>query len=283
MRNSESAQRNRVRNRPFAGVEADRERNSKWRAARLHGIAMCGEFVGTTLFLWFAFAGAQTANATGGVANTSSEVMLTSLSFGFSLLVNVWAFYRISGGLFNPAITLAMVITGNVPWLRGLLLLPAQLLGGIVAAALVRCMFPGPLVVGTALSGGTTPAQGVFIEMFLTSLLVFTVLMLAAEKHYATFMAPVGIGLALFVGMLAGVRWTGASLNPARSFGPAVATPYFPGYHYIYWFGPIMGSLLAAGYYSFVKYFNYEEVNPGQDAIDPHEKERHEQAVESTA
>jgi hypothetical protein len=91
-------------NRPFSGVEADRERNSKWRAARLHGIAVCGEFVGTTMFLWFSFAGAQTAYETGGVANTSSQVMLTSLSFGFALLVTVWAFYRISGGLFNPAV-----------------------------------------------------------------------------------------------------------------------------------------------------------------------------------
>jgi aquaporin related protein len=99
-----------------------------------------------------------------------------------------------------------MVITGNLPWFRGLLLLPAELLGGIVAAALVRCMFPGPLSVNTLLSNGTTPAQGVFIEMFLTALLVFTILMLAAEKHYATFMAPVGIGLALFVAMMAGMR-----------------------------------------------------------------------------
>lgn len=145
-----------------------------------------------------------------------------------------------------------MVITGNLPWFRGLLLLPSQLLGGIVAAALVKCMFPTPLAVNTTLANGTTATQGVFIEMFLTSLLVFTILMLAAEKHYATFMAPVGIGLALFVAMMAGmsqpnpkrwstnaycsisgVHWTGASLNPARSFGPAVATPYFPGYHYI--------------------------------------------------
>lgn len=104
MRNSESTLRDRIRSRPFAGEEADRERNSKWRTARQHGVAMCGEFVGTTMFLWFSFAGAQTAAATGGVADTSSQVMLTSLSFGFALLVTVWAFYRISGGLFNPAV-----------------------------------------------------------------------------------------------------------------------------------------------------------------------------------
>ncbi|KAJ9615163.1 hypothetical protein H2200_001237 [Cladophialophora chaetospira] len=255
--------------------DPERDLLTRRKRARKHAIAVLGEFCGTTMFLWFAFAGTQACALTGGgAANNPSQIMLTSLAFGFSLLVNVWAFYRISGGLFNPAVTLALVITKNLPWFRGLLLLPAQLLGGIVAAALVRCMFPGPLIVSTTLSNGTTPAQGVFIEMFLTSLLVFTILMLAAEKHYATFMAPVGIGLALFVAMMAGLPFTGSSLNPARSFGPAIAIPYFPGYHYIYWFGPIMGALLAAGYYMLVKYFNYEEVNPGQDAVSPEEMER---------
>src|ERR1700744_2732534 len=98
--------------------------------------------------------------------------------------------------------------------------------------------------------------------------------MLAAEKHYATFMDPVGIGLALFVGMMAGLPYTGASMNPARSFGPAIAIPHFPGYHYIYWFGPTMGALLAGGYYHFVKHFQYQEANPGQDAVSPEEMQR---------
>ena len=65
-------------------------------------------------------------------------------------------------------------------------------------------MFPGPLAVQTVLSSGTSIAQGLFIEMFLTAELVFAVLMLAAEKTKATFIAPVGIGLALFVAELAG-------------------------------------------------------------------------------
>jgi aquaporin related protein len=80
-----------------------------------------------------------------------------------------------------------------------------------------------------------------------------------------------------------GVSWTGASLNPARSFGPAVALPDFPGYHYIYWFGPIMGALVAGLYYRFVKYFNYEEANPGQDALDEREKEAESRDVEAAS
>ena len=97
-----------------------------------------------------------------------------------------------------------MVITGTLPAVRGLLLFPAQILGGIVAPALVSCMFPGAMPVTTSLSNGTSVAQGVFIEMFLTSYLVFTILMLAAEKSKATFIAPVGIGLSLFVAELSG-------------------------------------------------------------------------------
>jgi hypothetical protein len=93
-----------VRHRPFAGEEQDRQEQTKWKTMRQHFIAMSGEFVGTLLFLWFSFAIAQTAAMTGGAAGTSSEIVLTSLGFGFSLLVTVWAFYRISGGLFNPAV-----------------------------------------------------------------------------------------------------------------------------------------------------------------------------------
>jgi len=69
-----------------------------------------------------------------------------------------------------------------LPWFRGLLLVIIQILGGITAAALVSAMFPGPLTVQTNLGGGTTIVQGLFIEMFLTAQLVFTIFMLAAEK-----------------------------------------------------------------------------------------------------
>lgn len=178
-----------------------------------HLIAMNGEFIGTVLFLWFAFAGTQVAAMTS--ASPSGDVLTStvdpqrlvyvSLSFGMSLLVVAWAFYRVSGGLFNPAVTLGLCIAGALPWMRGAFLFPAQILGGIVASALVGWMFPGPMsVFQTRLSPATSIAQGVFIEMFLTSLLVFVILMLAAEKHYATFMAPIPIGLALFVAELAG-------------------------------------------------------------------------------
>ncbi|KAF1935809.1 aquaporin [Clathrospora elynae] len=234
---------------------------------------MCGEYVGTVLFLYFALSGAQVANSipsSGGktVAQAGSnpqQLQYIALCFGFSLAVNAWVFFRISGGLFNPAVTFGMCLIGALPWIRGGLLFITQVLGGITAAALVSCMFPGELNVRTTLGGGTTITQGLFIEMFLTAQLVFTIFMLAAEKHKGTFIAPVGIGLALFVAELTGVYFTGGSLNPARSFGPCVVNREFAGYHWIYWLGPVLGSIIAAGFYKFIKILEYETANPGQD------------------
>jgi len=248
-----------------------RDEQSTGGKARGHLVAMSGEFVGTFLFLFFAFGGVQVANSL-PVATGSETILFISLSFGFSLLVNVWVFYRISGGLFNPAVTLGMCLTGHLPAIRGLVLFPAQILAGICAPAVIDALLPGTLNVNTVLQNGISVTQGLFLEMFLTSLLVITVLMLAGEKHKSTFLAPVGIGLALFVAELMGVFYTGGSLNPTRSFGPAVVTRSFPGYHWIYWLGPFLGAFIAAGYYWFAKAMHYEDANPGQDAIDPIEQ-----------
>lgn len=102
-------------------------------------------------------------------------------------------------------------------------------------------------------------------QMFLTAQLVFTIFMLAAEKHRATFIAPVGIGLSLFIAELMGVYYTGGSLNPARSFGPCVVVHSFHSYHWIYWIGPTLGALLASSFYMVIKAVEHETVNPDQD------------------
>lgn len=197
---------------------------------RNHFIAMMGEFVGTFLFLFFAFAGTQIGNAASpptGDQGTISQIpnasvlLYIALSFGFSLAVNAWVFFRISGGLFNPAVTLGMCLIGAVNWDRGALVFIGQILGAISSAGVVSALFPGEMAVKTTLSAGTSVVRGLFIEMFLTAMLVFTIFMLAGEKHKGTYLAPVGIGLALFIAELAGVFYTGGSLNPARSFvGP---------------------------------------------------------------
>ena len=106
--------------------------------------------------------------------------------------------------MLNPAVTLGLVLIGAVPPMRGLLVFPAQVLGAIAAAGVVSALFPGPLLVAVGLGAGTSVVQGLFIEMFLTVQLVFVVMMLAVEKHRGTFLAPLGIGLSLFVCHLSG-------------------------------------------------------------------------------
>ncbi|KAK4031259.1 aquaporin-like protein [Parachaetomium inaequale] len=248
-------------------------------------VASLGEFVGTFLFLFFAFAGTQIANTppptppAGGnpsVPNISNLIFI-ALVFGMSLMANVWAFYRVTGGLFNPAVqagaeiitvpqvALALFLVGGLSTIRTVVVIVAQFLGGIAAAAVVSALFPGPMTVATTLGGGVNVAQGLFIEMFLTAELVFVIIMLAAEKHKSTYLAPIGIGIGFFLAELVGVYFTGGSLNPARSLGPAVVNHSFPTYFWIYWLGPLMGSLLACSFYVLLKYLRWKECNPGQD------------------
>ncbi len=191
---------------PFLGKPGNPVRN--------HFIAMAGEFAVTFLFLFFAFTGTQVANSqTQGSVSTTiaqgsnpAQLLYISLCFGFSLGVNACVFFRISGGLFNPAVTFGMCLVGAMPWVRGGLIFISQIIGGITAAGIVAVLYPGQLNVRTSLGAGTSKTQGLFIEMFLTTMLVFTIFMLAAEKSKATFVAPVGIGLSLFIAELAGKR-----------------------------------------------------------------------------
>ncbi|KAF9872319.1 MIP family channel protein [Colletotrichum karsti] len=232
-------------------------------------VSALGEFIGTFLFLFFSFAGTQIATSPGasaGVEPNLTVIIFIALCFGVSLTANVWAFYRVSGGLFNPVVTLALIVCGGLPVHRGLLIVPIQIIAGICAAGIAEAMFPGPLNVDTVLGGGTNTAQGFFIELILTAQLVFVILMLAVEKHRSTFLAPVGIGLSFFLSEIVGVYYTGGSLNPARSFGPAVVNRSFPGYFWIYVFGPTFGSLLACFFYAILRTLRYYEVNPDQDA-----------------
>ncbi len=125
-------------------------------------VAFVSEFVGTVLFLFFAFGIAtEAANARASTQNNgavtslsqnappdTSALLFSSLGFGFSLAVNAWTFYRVSGGLFNPAVTLALFLTGTLGWFQLIHLTIAQIAGAIAASALVRASFPAPSTPG---------------------------------------------------------------------------------------------------------------------------------------
>lgn len=138
---------------------------------RKHFVAATGEFVGTFLFLFLAFLGHSMSATQAGVRGpqgtaSSEQVVFVALSYGLSLLVTAWSLYRISGGLFNPAVTLGLVLAGGLPVVRGLILVPVQLIGAMCAAAVVSVIIPGDIaIVQTTLGAGVSIAQGVFLEM----------------------------------------------------------------------------------------------------------------------
>ncbi|KAH8886257.1 aquaporin-like protein [Thozetella sp. PMI_491] len=233
-------------------------------------VKSCGEFCGTFFFLLLSFVGVQTAIITNATEDSGTSLHPASLhyiaaTFGTSITVNVWIFYRVSGGMFNPAVTLGLILAKAVPPLVGLCVFVSQIVAGIAAAAVAQALVPGPLLVANQLGGGATIFQGLFLEMFLTAQLVLTVYFLAVEKHRATYLAPIGVGVSVFAAHMVATNWTGTSINPARSFGPAVMTE-FVSYHWIYWLGPFMGSILAWAIYSLFKYLQFQLANPTQDS-----------------
>jgi aquaporin rerated protein, other eukaryote len=110
----------------------------------------CGallEFVGTFFFLSLAYGGVQATSSAGGVdqpAPNALNVFIASANFGFSLLASAWLFYRVTGGLFNPNVTLALFLTGCMEPVRFVLYSIAQLAGAIAAAAAILALSPGP-------------------------------------------------------------------------------------------------------------------------------------------
>ena len=124
------------------------------------------------MFLLFALGGTNVVNTAPAEGQNAvdlsanpSKIMYIALVFGMSLMVNAWVFFRISGGLFNPAVTLGMMIVGATGYVRGFLIIISQILGGIASAGVVSAMMPNELAVRTELGGGTTVVQGVFIEV----------------------------------------------------------------------------------------------------------------------
>jgi len=232
-----------------------------------------GEFLGTFFFIFSSLSSVQSslqtvANAThmpkGMEQIGNSDVTLIALGFGISLMIAVWLFYRISGGVLNPAITFALVLLRKITVRKALLYLIAQIAGAVVAAEVVSQIFPGVFIGANALQNGVSQVQAVFLEMLFTAMLVLVVLFLAVEKSRATFLAPVAIGLQVFFAHLCLIPYDGTSLNPARSFAGSVAANVWDN-QWIFWLGPMAGGGLAAGIYAFFRQFGIETLNPGQD------------------
>ncbi|KAI0287316.1 aquaporin-like protein [Russula brevipes] len=235
------------------------------------------EFVGTAMFLLLAFGAVQGSNEVLG--SPLERTLYIATAFGLSLLVSAWFFFRTTGGLFNPDVSLALFLVGCIGPMRFIFYCIAQLTGAIAAAGIVLALTPGPLSYNTFPASNINSAQAVFIEMFITAALCLAVLMLAAEKHSSTPFAPIGVGLTLFACHLFAVPYTGAGMNTARAFGPAAVSGFPFGTQWIYWVGPFLGSLLATAFYITLKHYQYWTLNPGQEATEPNMSPRDPMSV----
>lgn len=217
------------------------------------------EFLATAIFVFIGTTSVQTGNG-----------LLVALVHGMTIALLINCFGDISGAHINPAVTVAVYLGDHASQrlLVALAYVASQLVGSLAGAALNRAVlwFPPSSnktneTIYELIAGGThqlspelNPGQGILIEVILTFILCQTVLHVAIDRKIPE--AAMSIGLTVFVDIAIGANLTGASMNPARSFGPAVVisdltrSPWK--HHYVYWVGPLAGAVLAALSYRYL-------------------------------
>ncbi len=201
------------------------------------------ELIGTFALVFFGAGAAVSGLTTFGVA----------LAHGLTLAVMAYTFGYISGTHINPAVTFGLALQGAIQWSQAAVYWAAQFSGAIAAAAVLNFVASDFTVAATA--GSMTlahPVTAMIIEAILTFFLVNTILHTAVGGKGGAF-AGWAIGTTLTVAILGGGHFTGASLNPARTFGPALFTgDWMDGATYlIYFVGPFVGSAIAVAVYRF--------------------------------
>lgn len=218
---------------------------------------LLAEFFGTFAVVFFA-AGVICADQYLRATGQGSVTLLgLALAYGLAVAVMVTAVGHISGGHLNPAVTIGFWVTRRLGTIQSLLYAVAQLLGAIAAAYLLAVIIPDsnwrPEALGAinpALSGDFTRLHAMLLEGILTFVLVFVFFATAVDiKGAFNKIAGLAIGLAVTAGVLVGFPFTGAALNPARAFGPALVTRNHWMNHGVFWVGPLLGGVLAGVIY----------------------------------
>lgn len=213
---------------------------------------LVAEFVGAFALIFIGAGSILAAQAAGGGVNGAGLVTV-ALAHGLVIAVMVSAVGHVSGGHFNPAVTIGAWVTQKIETVAALGYLGAQLAGGLAGALLLRVAIPAELWrtqnLGTPGINIVSDGQAVLIEAVLTFFLVWVIFATAIDPGGAFGkVAGLAIGFTIILGIMMGGPFTGAAMNPARAFGPAVAGGYWTG-HWVYWVGPIAGGVFAATLY----------------------------------
>ncbi|XP_010072485.1 PREDICTED: aquaporin-2 [Pterocles gutturalis] len=217
--------------------------------------AVLAEFLATLVFILFGL-----GSALNWPSAASPSILQIALAFGLAIGTLVQALGHISGAHINPAVTVACLIGSQVSFLRAVFYVVAQLLGGVVGAAILHEITPADSREGLAINklhNETTTGQAVTVELFLTFQLVLCIFASTDERREDNLGSPaLSIGLSVAVGHLLGIRYTGCSMNPARSFAPAVIVGDFSDHWVsrVYWEGslPMAGGAAASIIYNYI-------------------------------
>lgn len=214
--------------------------------------AYVAEFISTLLFV---FAGVGSAIAFNKLTSDASldppGLVAIAICHALALFVAVSVGANISGGHVNPAVTFGLAVGGQITLLSGIFYWIAQLLGSVVACFLLKFVTGGLAIPTHGLGAGVGAVEGVVMEIIITFGLVYTVYATAVDPKKGSLgtIAPIAIGFIVGANILAAGPFSGGSMNPARSFGPAVASGDFTDI-WVYWVGPLIGGALAGIIYS---------------------------------
>lgn len=242
------------------------------------GGALVAEFVGTFAIV---FVGIMSVLATGG------NLLGIALAFGLTVAVMVTATMHTSGGHFNPAVTLGFLVTNKIKPTAAVAYIATQLVAAVVGSLMVYAvagMNPTDVKPFGVTDFGQTVGKtditwpvALLAEILATALLVFVIWGSAADPR-ARNTGGFAIGMAVVIDILAIGPFTGASMNPARSFGPSLAATILGashntgeagwGHHWVYWVGPIVGGLLAAVAYHLILWPTDPRRGLDPDAVD---------------
>ena len=219
------------------------------------------EFIGTFALIFF---GVGAIVAAHGIHDTA--LIGVAMAHGLAIAIMVSALGHISGGHFNPGITLGVLVTRRIGLSLAVVYWIAQLAGATCAALLVKLLLPrvdtNIVQLGVpALGGGVDAASGVVLEGIFTFFLVWAVFATAIDPR-GTFKAIAGfaIGLTITMGILFGAPLTGAAMNPARAFGPQLVQNDWTN-AWVWYVGPLVGGALAGLAYHFL-YLRRLEAEP---------------------
>ncbi|PNS94524.1 hypothetical protein POPTR_018G152100v4 [Populus trichocarpa] len=188
-----------------------------------------------------------------GTGPPASGLLVVALAHALALFSAVASSINISGGHVNPAVTFGSLVGGRISVIRAVSYWVAQLLGSIFAALLLRLVTNGMIPAGFHVQSEVGEVHGLLLEMALTFGLVYTVYATAIDPKRGSLgiIAPLAIGFVVGANILVGGPFDGASMNPARAFGPALVGWRWRN-HWIYWVGPFLGGGLAALIYEYI-------------------------------